>query len=132
MQACRTYNLTSADPLQLERHISRCPIGDARHRQHVGLAQILVLSIFTDCGAKDSDILWELLGLRALRAGCAMRPCDVGWSDFYGPGRHVLCDGSVVSVFVNNLAADASSKPSTAAHMKEDEKLRSDAASAAP
>ena len=88
-----------------------------------------ICSIFTDCGAKKPDILWEL---RGLRPSDQTRPCDVGWADFYGPGRHLLCDGSVVSVFVNSLASAASTKARTAARQKEDEKLQADVNSAFP
>ena len=67
-----------------------------------------------------------------MRPADRTRPCDVGWADFYSPGRHLLCDGSVVSVFVNSLVSEASTKAGTAARLKEDEKLNSDAASFAP
>ena len=128
LTACPTCNLAATDPLQLERHIPRCPIGDAKHRQHAGLAQILV-SILKDCGAKKDDILWELRGLRPRDHS---RPCDVGWADFYGPGRHLLCDGSVVSGFVNTSAEAGSTKPGLAARDKENQKLNADACSSAP
>ena len=82
----------------------------------VGLAQILV-SILKDCGAKKDDILCR--ELRGLRPRDHPRPCDVGWADFYGPGRHLLCDGSVVSVFVNTSAEAGSTKPGLAAREKE-------------
>ena len=128
LAACPTCNLPSEDPRALERHIPRCPIGDARHSQHAGLAQVLA-SILSDCGAKPREILWELRGLRPANR---TRPCDVGWADFYGPGRHLLCDGSVVSVFVNTIASAASTKPGTAARNKETEKFTNDANSSAP
>ena len=128
LSSCPTCNLHSPDALALERHIPRCPIGDAKHSQHAGLAKV-ICSIFTDCGAKKPDILWEL---RGLRPSDHTRPCDVGWLDFYGPGRHLLCDGSVVSVFVNTLASAASTKAGTAARLKEDEKLQADASSSSP
>ena len=130
LTSCPTCNLSSDDPVQLQRHIPRCPIfGSARHRQHAGLAQILV-SILKDFGAKKDDTLWELRGLRPADHS---RPCDVGWAvDYYGPGRHLLCDGSVVSVFVNTSAAPASTKPGYTAATKESEKINADACSSAP
>ena len=128
LTSCPTCNVHSADPVALERHIPRCPIGDAKHSQHVGLAKVICF-ISTDCGAKKPDILWEL---RGLRPSDQTRPHDVGWADFYGPGRHLLCDGSVVSVFVNSLASAASTKAGTAARQKEDEKLQADVNSAFP
>ena len=67
-----------------------------------------------------------------MRSADRSRPCDVGWSDFYGPGRHLLCDGSVVSVFVNSLASEASTDPGTAARHKEVEKFKADENSAEP
>ena len=85
--------------------------------------------ILKDCGAKKDDILWELRGLRPADHS---RPCDVGWADFYGPGRHLLCDGSIVSVFVNTSAAPASTKPGYTAAAKGTEKINADACSSAP
>ena len=55
-----------------------------------------------------------------------------GWSDFFSPGRHLLCDGSVVSVFLDYMASKASEVPGTAASLKEEDKISKDANSAQP
>ena len=61
-----------------------------------------------------------------------MRPGDVVWLNFLGPGQHLLIDVSITGVYRDAVLDDVSRVPGFAAKAREDAKLDEDFRSASP
>ena len=111
----------------LERHSVRCPNGGQRHYMHAGLVAVIV-AILLMAGIPKSSIVVEKKGLRPDRT----RPGDVVVLNFYGPGRHLVIDAVISTVYRNTLLSVTSLIPGHVAKLAEDKKFKADELSSQP
>jgi len=103
----------------LEHHAVRCPAGEARAFMHARLISTLQ-KVLQEAGVPTSATVTEA---RGLRGGVNMtRPGDIVVLDT-APGRHLLLDGVVTTVYRNTRQRETGVIPGYAAKLVEDRKF---------
>ena len=87
---------------------------------HAGLITTLQ-KVLHEAGVPPSATLTEARGLRG-RADMT-RPGDIVVLDFHAPGRHLLLDGVVTTVYKNKKQRETGEIPGYAAKLVEDRKF---------
>ena len=88
---------------------------------HAGLVAVIV-AILLMAGIPKSSIVEEKKGLRPDRT----RPGDVVVLNFYGPGRHLVIDVVISTVYRNTILSVTSLIPGHVAKLAEDKKFKAD------
>ena len=86
--------------------------------------------VLQEAGVPPSATLTEARGLRG-RADMT-RPGDIVVLDFHAPGRHLLSDGVVTTVYKNTRQRETGEIPGYAAKLAEDRKFYADKTSERP
>ena len=95
---------------------------------HHGLVSVL-MAILLEAGVPKSSVVKEKRGFRPENSS---RPGDLVALDFFGPGRHLLLDAVVTTIYRNAIMDKASKIPGHAAKLAEDRKFDADKASVTP
>ncbi len=127
--ACPVCDTRGSVPEALEQHAVRCPAGGARAYMHAGLITTLQ-KVLQEAGVSTSATLTEARGLRG-RVD-RTRPGDIVVLDFHAPGRHLLLDGVVTTVYRNTRQRETGVIPGYAAKLAEDRKFYADKTSERP
>ena len=93
---------------------------------HHGLIKSLRL-IVEEIGVPKAAIVEKAPGLRD---GDDTRPGDLIVLDFTAPGRHLILDGVVTTVYMNSIMSRVATVPEFAARQVENTKFKADQASA--
>jgi hypothetical protein len=96
---------------------------------HAGLITTLQ-KVLKEAGVPSSSTMTEARGLRG-RADMT-RPGDIVVLDFYAPGRHLLLDGVLTTVYRNTRQRETGEIPGYAAKLVEDRKFYADKTSERP
>ena len=96
---------------------------------HAGLITTLQ-KVLKEAGVPTSATITEARGLRG--TGDRSRPGDIVVLDYHSPGRHLLLDGVVTSVYRNTRQKETSEIPGYAAKLVEDRKFYADKTSERP
>ena len=116
-------------PEPLEQHAVPCHAGGARAFMHAGLISTLQ-KVLREAGVPTSATLTET---RVLRGRVdKTRPGDIVVLDFYAPGRRLLLDGVVTTVYMNTRLWETTEVPRYAAKLVEDRKFYADKTSERP
>ena len=101
---------------------------------HAGLVAVIIVAILLMAGVPKSSIVVEKKGLRPDRT----RPGDVVVAftglvlNFYGPGRHLVIDAVISTVYRNTLLSVTRLIPGHVAKLAEDKKFKADELSSQP
>jgi len=121
--ACPVCDTRGGAKESLEQHAVRCPAGGARAFMHAGLITTLQ-KVLKEAGVPTTATLTEARGLRGRQD--RTRPGDIVVLDYHAPGRHLLLDGVVTTVYRNTRQRETGDIPGYAAKLVEDRKFYAD------